>query len=84
MHAEIRSGYSIKLIDADGKTVARADAYTGTPDAPDDPHWVVRDWTHLPSLKVGGWYAPSRRVATEEAAASVLAMIAVMHTLSAS
>ena len=74
MHAEIASGHWIKLV-ADGKVVARADAYTGTPEAPDDPHWIVRE---------GGWSAPSRRVATEEVAASVMAMVAVMHTLSAS
>ncbi len=73
MQLEVASGHWIKLTDADGKVVARADAYTGTDDAPNDPHWIVRD---------GGWSAPSRRVATEEVAASVLAMIAVMHTLS--
>lgn len=73
MRVEAASGHWIKLTDADGRVVARADAYTGTPDAPNDPHWIVRE---------GGWYAPSRRVATEEAAASVLAMLAVMHTLS--
>jgi hypothetical protein len=75
MQVEIASGHWIKLTDNAGKVVARADAYTGTPDAPNDPHWIVRD---------GGWSAPSRRVATEEVAASVLAMIAVTHTISAS